>query len=98
MVRQLTHALAGALGFFVAVTAHADTTAFINAHLLPISQAPIEGGTLVVSDGFASMTTSATALVLNVPPSVDVGDDAEINEGDTIKVDTRTGQYEERAN
>jgi imidazolonepropionase-like amidohydrolase len=50
MVRRLT-ALTGAFSLLLAGAASADTTAFINARLLPISQAPIDGGTLVVTDG-----------------------------------------------
>jgi imidazolonepropionase-like amidohydrolase len=51
MVRHFATALTGACSLLLAGAAIADTTAFINARLLPISQAPIEGGTLVVTDG-----------------------------------------------
>jgi PKD repeat protein len=48
--------------------------------------------TLAVSDGFATGTDNATAVVLNVAPTVDIGDDAEIDEGDTFE---REGSFED---
>lgn len=62
MVRQFLSALVGALGLFAFTATQAETTAFINAQILPITSAPIDGGTLVVTDGRIAAVGAADAV------------------------------------